>query len=205
VVLAGEKRLSLEHLGKYTSRTPYVDLHVVLLPGEHNLWRPVVPCRNVASHLRILNACETKVTDFQIAVLVDEDVAWLQVSVNNTGGMDVFQPSLHIISVCSLISSPLRSTNQYLIKEVLYELLFKWSRGQEAVQVGSEEFCDKVAARHVSAMWMRTDSDIAVIHILQGGDEDVAEADNLGTISMTQRMKHQAVCIRFRAEGVSVV
>ena len=194
MVLAGEKRLSLKHLGKDTSCAPYVDLDIVFLPGEHDLRCSVVPCRDVASHLRILNACETKVTDLQVAILVDEDVAGLQVSVNNTGGVDVFQPSLHIISVCPLVSTSLRLTNQYLIKEVLYELLFKRSRGQEAVQISSEEFCDKVAVRKVSAMRTGTHRDSADIHILEGRDEDVAEADNLGTISMARRMKHKALC-----------
>ena len=42
VVLAREERLALEHLGEDAARAPYVDLDVVLLPGEHDLGSPVV-------------------------------------------------------------------------------------------------------------------------------------------------------------------
>jgi hypothetical protein len=37
---------------------------------------------------------ETEVADLQIAVFVDEDVARLQITVDNTSGVDVFQTTL---------------------------------------------------------------------------------------------------------------
>lgn len=99
MVLSGEQRLALEHLGKDTSNTPDIDFNVVLLPGEHDFWSSVVSRRNITSHLRVLNTGKTKVANLQIAVLVDQDVAGLQITVDNTGGMDVFQSSLEILSV----------------------------------------------------------------------------------------------------------
>lgn len=127
VVLSGEERLALEHLGKDTARTPDIHLNVVLLPCEHDLGGAVVPCRHVARHLRVLDARETKVADLQVAVLVDQDVTWLQVSVNNAGRVDVFQ------------------TPHDLVEEVLDELLLQGSRGEKPVQIGSQQLRDEVA------------------------------------------------------------
>src|SRR4051812_44290410 len=85
VVLSGKQGLSFQHLGKDAAGTPDVDFNVVLLPCEHNLRGSVVSRRHVARHLRILNARKAEVADLEIAVLVDEDVAGLQVSVHHTG------------------------------------------------------------------------------------------------------------------------
>ena len=74
-VLAGEEWLALEHFGKDAARGPDVDRDVVLLPGEHDLGGAVVARGDVAGHLGILDAGETKVADLEVAVLVDENVA----------------------------------------------------------------------------------------------------------------------------------
>jgi hypothetical protein len=84
MVLAREQRLALEHLSEDTACTPDINLNIVLLPREHNLWRAVVSRRYVSRHLRILNASQTKVADLEIAVLVDENIAGLEITVNNT-------------------------------------------------------------------------------------------------------------------------
>lgn len=42
MVLSREERLALEHLGEDTACAPDIHLHVVLLPGEHDLWGSVV-------------------------------------------------------------------------------------------------------------------------------------------------------------------
>jgi hypothetical protein len=94
VVLSGEQRLALEHLRENASCTPNVHLDVVLLPREHNLGRAVVTGRNVTRHLGVLYTGQAEIADLQIAVLVDEDVAGLEVTVNNTGRVDVFQATL---------------------------------------------------------------------------------------------------------------
>jgi hypothetical protein len=94
VVLSGEKRLALEHLGENAASTPDIHLHVVLLPREHDLRRSVVSGGDISGHLRVLNTGETEVTNLQIAVLVDENVGGLEITVDNTGGVDVFQATL---------------------------------------------------------------------------------------------------------------
>jgi hypothetical protein len=94
VVLAREQGLALEHLCENASRTPDVYLHVVLLPCEHNLGRSVVSGGNVSGHLRVLYTGETEVANLEIAVLVYEDVAGLQVTMDDTGRVHVFQTTL---------------------------------------------------------------------------------------------------------------
>jgi hypothetical protein len=101
VVLSGEKRLALEHLGEDAACTPDIHLHVVLLPCEHDLRRSVVSGRDVTGHLRVLDAGKTEIANLQIAVLVDKDVGGLKVTVDNTGGVDVFQATLRILD-CAL-------------------------------------------------------------------------------------------------------
>ena len=109
VVLAGEQRFALEHFCEDTACAPDIDLDVVFLPCKHDLRRSIVSCRHIARHLRILDSCKTKVANLQVAVLVHEDVAGLEVAMYYTGRMNVFQAS------------------EDLVKEVLDELLFKRS------------------------------------------------------------------------------
>jgi hypothetical protein len=90
VVLSGEKGLALKHLSEDAAGTPNVNLHIVLLPGEHDLGRAVISRRDVAGHLRILDTGQTEIANLQIAVLVDQNVARLQISMDDTGGMNVF-------------------------------------------------------------------------------------------------------------------
>jgi hypothetical protein len=94
VVLAGEERLALKHLSKDAACTPDIDLDIVLLPCEHDLRGSVVSGRDVTRHLRVLYTGETEVANLEIAVLVDEDVAGLQVAVHDTSRVDVFQTAL---------------------------------------------------------------------------------------------------------------
>jgi hypothetical protein len=144
VVLAGEERLALEHLSEDAAGAPDIDLDVVLLPGEHDLGGAVVAGGDVAGHLGVLDAGEAEVADLQVTVLVDEDVAGLQVAVHDAGRVHVLQAA------------------QDLVEEVLDELLLQRPRGQEAVQVGAEEFGDEV-------------------DVFEGGDEDIRKGDDLGS------------------------
>ena len=71
MVFAWEQGLALQHLRKDTTGTPNIDLDVVLLPGEHDLGCPIVSCRHITCHLRILYTCKSEVAYLQVAVLVD--------------------------------------------------------------------------------------------------------------------------------------
>ena len=98
MVLAWEKRLALKHLCKDAACAPDINLHIVLLPREHNLGRAVVSGRDITGHLRVLNTGETKVADFQIAVFVDENVAGLEIAMDDTGRVNIFQSTLSQVS-----------------------------------------------------------------------------------------------------------
>ena len=94
VILPWEKRLALQHLRKDTSSTPDINLNIVFLPCKHNLGGSVVSRRDIASHLGVLNTGQTEVADLQIAVLVDQDVAGLEIAMDNACGVDILEPSL---------------------------------------------------------------------------------------------------------------
>ena len=98
VVLAGEQGLALEHLGKDAACTPDVDLDIVFLPCKHDLRGAVVAGGNVTGHLRVLYTGQAEIADLQIAVLVDENVTGLQITVHNASRVDVFQTTLSLVS-----------------------------------------------------------------------------------------------------------
>jgi hypothetical protein len=125
MVLSGEQRLALQHLCKDASRTPNVNLHVVLLPCEHNLWRSVVSRRDISGHLWVLDTCEAEIADLEIAVLVYEDVAGLEISVDNTCRVNIFQTTLDNPLALQRISDHSGYVYQDLVEKVLYELLLK--------------------------------------------------------------------------------
>ena len=75
----------------------------------------------------VLNAGKTEVANLQVAVLVDEDVGWLEIAMDDTGGVDILQ------------------STENLVQEVLYELLLKRSGGKETVEISAEELGDEVA------------------------------------------------------------
>lgn len=94
MILSGEKRSTQEHLGEDTSRTPDIDFFIVPAPSEHDLGGAVIPGRNVTGHFVLLDTGQTEVADFQIAVFVDEDVAWFEIAVDDPGRVDVFETAL---------------------------------------------------------------------------------------------------------------
>lgn len=103
VVLSREERLALEHFREDATCTPDINLNIVFLPCEHNLRCAVVAGGNVSGHLRVLYTGQAEITDLQIAVFVYEDVAGLQVTVNNPSGVDVFQTTLSKVSLASRV------------------------------------------------------------------------------------------------------
>lgn len=78
-------------------------------------------------------------------------------------------------------------TSEDLVEEILDELLLQWTRGEESVQIGSEELSDEVAGGSAdvpsAAMIMiaQTMRKSGYVHVFEGGDEDVAEGDDLYT------------------------
>lgn len=146
MVLSREERLALQHFGEDTACTPDINLHIVLLPGEHNLGGSVVTCGDITRHLGILNSRQTEIADLQIAILIDENVAGLEVSVDHTSGVNIFQATLSSRQwpYANNRISP-KSTYQNLVKEILNKLLLEGSRSQKAVEISSEELGDEIA------------------------------------------------------------
>ena len=50
---------------------------------------------------RVRHSGKTKVTDFQVTVGVEEDVGWLEVSVQSIGRLDVLQTSQDLVEEVS--------------------------------------------------------------------------------------------------------
>lgn len=98
MVLAWEEWLALEHFSKDAACAPDVNFDIVLLPREHDLRGAVVSCRDISSHLRVLNTSQAKIANLEIAVLVDKNVAGLQVTMNNTSRVHVLQSTLFDVS-----------------------------------------------------------------------------------------------------------
>ena len=96
MVLSWEKRLALQHLRENTTRAPDINLHIILLPCKHDLRRSVVSRRYISGHLRILQTGKAEVADFEIAVLVYEDVAGLEIAMDDTRGVDIFETALRM-------------------------------------------------------------------------------------------------------------
>lgn len=94
--------LSLSHLWSRTLQ---------LYSPEHDLWRPVPPGRDVLGHeatgrltslsrqlrVRLEASGEAKVTDLELAVSVDEEVAGLEVAVQDRGAVDVAQAAQRLV------------------------------------------------------------------------------------------------------------
>jgi len=103
VVLAWKKWFPFQHFRKDTPCAPDINLDIVLLPCEHNLGRAVVSCRHISRHLWVLNARKAKVTDLQVAVLVNKDVTGLQVAVDDPCRVYVFQAALTSSALASYL------------------------------------------------------------------------------------------------------
>ena len=184
VILSREQWLALQHLCEDASCTPDINLHIVLLPCEHNLRRSVISRGDISGHLGILNTRETEIADLQVAVLIYENIAGLEISVDDTCRMDIFQATLRYELALPHFLLLRGRTHQDLVQEVLDKLLLERSRSQETVQIGAKELGDEVAVKSsVSSAW----KDItAAIHILKGRNENITERDNLQKISIPE-------------------
>jgi hypothetical protein len=117
---------------------------IVLLPRQHDLWRTVVSSRNVTSHLRVLDSGKTEIANLQIAVLVDKNVGRLEIAVDDTGRVDVFETTLGGVNML-LKGAVRKDTYEDLVQEVLDELLLQRARGEQTVEICAKELGHKVA------------------------------------------------------------
>ena len=90
MVIPGEEGPAEQHLRKDAPRTPDIDFLIVVLPRKHDFGGAVVAGRDVSGHAQFLDAREAEIADFQVAILVDEEITRFEVAVDDTGGVDVF-------------------------------------------------------------------------------------------------------------------
>jgi hypothetical protein len=82
--MSREKRPPQHHFRKDTTSTPDIDLSIISLPGEHDFGCSVVSGADVAGHLRPFKTSLTKITEFEITVLVDQNIALFEFTVEDT-------------------------------------------------------------------------------------------------------------------------
>ena len=92
-VLAREERLATQHLRQNAAHRPYVDRLGVFLKCQHDLRRTVPSGSHIFCHearvvlLRRSRTSQAEIADFQIAISVEQEVGWLEISVEHIGGM----------------------------------------------------------------------------------------------------------------------
>lgn len=87
-----EERLAGSHLGEDAANGPHVDTSGVLATTEQNFGRAVPESDDlvgVSAERNTEGASQTEISQLQVAFLVDEQVLWLQVTVENAVGMAV--------------------------------------------------------------------------------------------------------------------
>ena len=94
MITAGEERGSFNHLGQNAPSTPHVDLNVVLLPCEHSLRGAVESRRDITSHFAVHRPGETEVADFEITIIINQNITGLEIPVHHACGMNVLQSTL---------------------------------------------------------------------------------------------------------------
>ena len=137
VILPREQGLALQHLREDASCTPDINFDIVLLPCEHDLGRSVVSRGDISGHLGILDTGESEIADLQVAVLIHENVTGLEISVDDSSRVDIFQASLSNGLAPPYFLFFRRNSYQDLVQEVLDELFLEGPGGQETVQIGA--------------------------------------------------------------------
>jgi hypothetical protein len=76
---------------------------------------------------------ESEITDLKIAICVHKNITGLEIAMDDTGRMDVFQPTLEIGLATEVAYKAITAvcTDQDLVYEVLNELLLKGSRNKQ--------------------------------------------------------------------------
>lgn len=91
--VAREERLASSHLCEDASDRPHVDTRTVLASTEQDLGRPVPESDNfvsIGTERDTECAGETKITNLEVAVAVDEEVLWLEIAVEDSVRVAVF-------------------------------------------------------------------------------------------------------------------
>lgn len=141
VVIARQQGRPADHLRDDAADAPHVELVGLLLGVEDDLWGAVPPRHDLLGQLIISRewvegARQAEVAYLQVTVLVDEDVGWFDVAVDNPR-------TVHV-----------EGAAQDLVGEVLDVLVGHFLFGvDDAVQVGVHQFCDDLDVLVVGFGW----------------------------------------------------
>lgn len=69
-IFPGEQWFPFKHLCKDATCTPDIYSDIIFLPGQHDLRRSVIPCRNISCHLGILDSSQAEITDLKMTLLL---------------------------------------------------------------------------------------------------------------------------------------
>lgn len=95
-----------------------------------------------------------------------------EVAVDDSGRVHILESTLALDKVSLVARKPTKAseTHKDLVEEVLDELLLQRPAGEEAMEVGSQELRDKV-------------------DVLERGDEDVRERDNVLVLDVLEELE----------------
>jgi hypothetical protein len=112
------------------------------LKSEHNLWRPIPPRSDILGHkpgiilCRVCAPSESKVTDLEIAVCVEEEIGGFEIAVEDVGGVHCLESA------------------EGLVDKVLAVVVGEVLGSDDAVHVCFHEFLDEVDfCEGVEAAW----------------------------------------------------
>ena len=75
------------------------DLRSTVPPGGHVFGHEALisPRFNVVIIIRLVPSGQTKITDLQLAISVNEEIAWLEISMDDIGRVDVLESAQSLI------------------------------------------------------------------------------------------------------------
>ena len=95
-ILAWEQRLHLDQLSNHAPGRPNVNLLVIVRRTKNEFWRPVVPRTDVRDRgIIVIHALGgTEIAQLElVAVLIDENVLWLDISMDYALAVQVAETS----------------------------------------------------------------------------------------------------------------
>lgn len=121
---------------------------------QHDFRCTVPACGDVARHLRLGGPGQAKIEYPKFTVLVDGQVAGLEVAVDDAGGVDVLEAA------------------QHLVDQELHVIVGKALRSNDVVQVGSHEMSHEVDLLErfqgvAMVEGVEQSDDVLVVHVLQ--------------------------------------
>ena len=98
-----EQGCSLKKFSEDAAYRPHVQTLVVAFVKKTDFWRSIPPCDHIGCLLEKLidlfskPSAESEVTNFKVAVRIDENVTWLEIPVHYVGAMHIQQSSHDLV------------------------------------------------------------------------------------------------------------